>query len=100
MPRVTFVPANRVGLALANIHKSLISEITQHVHDSIVDKTPVDTGELRDSYEVRQLSITSDVAHFPYVEYGTENTLPAAMVGRTIAELDTIIDKVITAGLS
>ena len=79
-----------IGLDLKEFEK----EFTKELKNSIADKSPVDTGELKASWEVDGDEIQSDADHAMAVEFGTSNRPPVGMVRRTVVERQRIADKV------
>jgi hypothetical protein len=55
--------------------------------DIIAERTPVDTGLLRNSWDSTENAIFNDVSYFKYVEYGTRKMEGRFMMTRSIPEI-------------
>lgn len=60
----------------------------------VVNRTPVDTGFLRDSWTIdlqaKSIDIVNDAPYAPYIEYGTWKMEPRGMVRTTALEAEEI----------
>jgi len=64
---------------LNDAHECFLEESLKEIQR----RTPVRSGRLRDSWEIDEDSIITDVDYAEYVEYGTVDTPPRAMVRTT-----------------
>jgi len=60
----------------------------------VQNKTPVDSGRLKNGWYVNGMGLLSDVEYWQYVEFGTRHNAPVGMVRRTVAESQSIADTV------
>lgn len=68
-------------------NKNIRIRFDQQDVNTIKDKTPVDTGRLRDGWELNDDEIINEVEYAGYVEYGTIHMPGAFMVERSIPEI-------------
>jgi hypothetical protein len=64
-----------------------LSEVLAIGVDIIGDRTPVDTGRLRNSWDSTDDSIFNDTPYFPFVEYGTSKMSARLMMTKSIPEI-------------
>ncbi len=81
--------------ATGKIRKHLATgtlRVAQVALSRIKDRTPVDTGALRDGWRLEgsgtELEIVNDEEYASFVEEGTPSTQPAGMVALTLSEME------------
>ncbi len=72
------------------IEKDLLNEL----QTSMVNKTPVSTGKLKNGWKIEGNNIINDVEYGSYVELGTIHNRPVGMMGTTLLEVDNMLSKI------
>lgn len=73
---------------------ALIENITEELALRIQARTPVDTGNARDGWNiVGKGDIVNHVPYIQYLEYGHSNQAPAGMIRVSLAEVPQIAEK-------
>lgn len=88
--KATFRVTNRHAPRLAVDHD--IGRRAAVLKDDAAELTPRRTGRLASSWQVTrkgpaEYALTTDVPYAKYVEYGTKDMPPAAMLGRALAKV-------------
>ena len=84
----------RIAARLVKIDDDYADEFAQEFEDRVAQRTPVDTGHLRDSWETHvsasEITISNDAEYAGFVEDGTEHMEGAHMVKTTMSEVPEI----------
>jgi len=74
------------------------TKVAEEVFRRIVERTPVDTGAARDSWELNFVPaghrISSDIPYMNRLEHGWSQQAPSGMVRITLMELDDIAETI------
>ena len=82
---------------LASMLEALPLAIGDAYITKVKQRTPVDTGFLRKSWKIGDVSgnyvqVINDAPYAEYIENGTEKMAPRAMAAATTADFDSVID--------
>ncbi len=84
----------RITNRIKDIDDDYADEFAQEFEDRVAQRTPVDTGLLRNSWETHvsasEITISNDVEYAGFVEDGTEHMEGAHMIKTTIMEIPEI----------
>jgi len=79
---------------LKKVDDDFADEFAKEFEDRVAQRTPVDTGHLRASWDTRvsssQITISNDAEYAGYVEEGTEYMEGAHMLKTTMSEIPEI----------